>query len=162
MLSMEPNTGLDLTSLRSWPEPKSTVRSLTGWATQVPAPPIILIFKSWNIEHYILEPRVLEYYVLHLAGRGRGDKGDEILRYSVDKTRKFYSSYICFCLDTLGKSRYHTLQCAYCKFALNDRLSHSSPKLKATMNGTLHKQCSPSIMNKHGMTQELKFHSSNI
>lgn len=48
------------------------------------------------------------------------------------------------------------------KFVLNDRLSHSSPKLQVTVNGTLHKQCSPSILNKPGTTQELKLHSSNL
>ena len=35
-LSTEPNTGLDFTTLRSWPEPKSRVRRLTNWATQTP------------------------------------------------------------------------------------------------------------------------------
>ena len=36
MLSPEPYTGLHLTTLRSWPEPKSKVRILIDWATQVP------------------------------------------------------------------------------------------------------------------------------
>ena len=36
LLSTEPDAGLNLTTLRSWPELKSTVRRLTGWATQVP------------------------------------------------------------------------------------------------------------------------------
>ena len=36
MLSMELNEGLYLTTLRSWPEPKSRVRHLTDWTTQVP------------------------------------------------------------------------------------------------------------------------------
>ena len=34
--STEPNAGLHLTTLRSWPEPKSRVGRLTDWATQVP------------------------------------------------------------------------------------------------------------------------------
>ena len=34
MPSTKPNTGLDLTTLRSWPEPKSRVRCLTNWTTQ--------------------------------------------------------------------------------------------------------------------------------
>jgi len=33
---MEPSVGLDLTTMRSWPEPKSRVGRLTNWATQVP------------------------------------------------------------------------------------------------------------------------------
>ena len=35
MLSTEPEVGLDVTTPRSWPEPKSTVRHLTNWGTQV-------------------------------------------------------------------------------------------------------------------------------
>ena len=35
-LSREPNSGLNLMTLRSRPEPKSRVRCLTGAATQVP------------------------------------------------------------------------------------------------------------------------------
>jgi len=35
-LSVEPDKGLDLTSLRSWPEPKSRAGCLTDWATQAP------------------------------------------------------------------------------------------------------------------------------
>ena len=35
-LSAEFSVGLDLTTLRSWPEPKSRVRHLTVWVTQVP------------------------------------------------------------------------------------------------------------------------------
>ena len=35
-LTMEPNTGLDLMTLKSWPELKPRVRSLTNCATQVP------------------------------------------------------------------------------------------------------------------------------
>ena len=35
-VSMEPEVGLDLTTMRSWPEPKSRVGHLTDWATQVP------------------------------------------------------------------------------------------------------------------------------
>ena len=34
--STEPNAGLHLTTLRSWPEPKSRVQRLTDWATQAP------------------------------------------------------------------------------------------------------------------------------
>lgn len=36
MLSTEPDAGLDLTTLRSWPELKSRVRYLTYWTTQSP------------------------------------------------------------------------------------------------------------------------------
>ena len=36
MLSMEPGLGLDLTTLRSWPEPKSRVGCSTNKATHVP------------------------------------------------------------------------------------------------------------------------------
>ena len=36
MLSTEPYVGLSLTTLRSWPEPKSWVRHSTDWATQAP------------------------------------------------------------------------------------------------------------------------------
>ena len=39
-LSSELNMGLDLTIMRSWPEPKSRVRVLIDWATQ--APPIYI------------------------------------------------------------------------------------------------------------------------
>ena len=35
-LSVEPDSRLDLMTLRSWPEPKSRVRGLTNWATQAP------------------------------------------------------------------------------------------------------------------------------
>ena len=35
-LSEEPDTDLDPTTMRSWPEPKPRVRRLTDWATQVP------------------------------------------------------------------------------------------------------------------------------
>ena len=35
-LIMEPNMGLNLTTVRSWPEPKSRVGHSTDWATQVP------------------------------------------------------------------------------------------------------------------------------
>ena len=36
VLSMGHNMGLDLTTPKSGPEPKPTVRYLTNWATQVP------------------------------------------------------------------------------------------------------------------------------
>ena len=36
MLSMVPNLGLDLMTLRSWPRLKSRVGHLTDWATQEP------------------------------------------------------------------------------------------------------------------------------
>ena len=38
LLSTEPATGLDPTTLRSWPEPKSRVSHLTDWGTQAPLP----------------------------------------------------------------------------------------------------------------------------
>ena len=41
ILSVEPNTGLDVTTLRSWPEPKSRVECFTKWATQVPPYPVL-------------------------------------------------------------------------------------------------------------------------
>ena len=34
--STEPNEGLDLTTVRSWSDPKSKVICSTDWATQVP------------------------------------------------------------------------------------------------------------------------------
>ena len=37
MLSTEPDTGLDLKILRSWPETKPRVRGLTDWATRHPS-----------------------------------------------------------------------------------------------------------------------------
>ena len=36
MPSMDPNAGLELTTLRSWPELRSRVRCLTNWTTQEP------------------------------------------------------------------------------------------------------------------------------
>ena len=36
LLSREPDTGLNLTTLRSWLEWKPRVRCLTNWATQIP------------------------------------------------------------------------------------------------------------------------------
>lgn len=36
MLSIQPDVGLDLTPLKSWPDQKSRVGCLTEWATQVP------------------------------------------------------------------------------------------------------------------------------
>ena len=36
MPSTEPDVGLDLTTVRSWPKPKSRVRHLTNWATHAP------------------------------------------------------------------------------------------------------------------------------
>ena len=43
-LSMEPNTGLDLMTLRSWPELKPRVERWTSWAPQV-RPPAAYCFK---------------------------------------------------------------------------------------------------------------------
>lgn len=38
----DPDSGLDLTTQRSWPEPQSKVQHLTDWASQVPHIWIIL------------------------------------------------------------------------------------------------------------------------
>ena len=42
--SVEPDTGLELTTLGSWPEPNSRVRRSTDWATQVPIYLFIYLF----------------------------------------------------------------------------------------------------------------------
>ena len=34
--SVEPDEGLNLTTLRSWPEPEPRIRRITDWATQAP------------------------------------------------------------------------------------------------------------------------------
>lgn len=54
--NMELDVGLDLTTLRSWPEPKLRVRPLTNWATQAPHPLLksislfqIFIYCQWGI-----------------------------------------------------------------------------------------------------------------
>ena len=52
MLSVEPDVGLSLMTLRSWPEPKSRVPRLTEWATQAPLP---LLNYSVKIYLFILE-----------------------------------------------------------------------------------------------------------
>ena len=48
VLSMEPDVGLDLMTLRSGTEVKSRVRCLTSWATQVPPVWIFLCGNSGN------------------------------------------------------------------------------------------------------------------
>ena len=48
MPTAEPNTGLSLTTLRSWRELKSRVRCSTDWATQVP-PLWSPLLKNWEI-----------------------------------------------------------------------------------------------------------------
>ena len=45
-MSVEPDRGLDLTTLKSQPELKIRVAHLTNWATKVP-PRILLSLKSW-------------------------------------------------------------------------------------------------------------------
>jgi len=44
--SMEPNAGLELTTLRSRPEPRSRVRHLTDWAMQVPCPYFLIVLAT--------------------------------------------------------------------------------------------------------------------
>ena len=60
-LSKEPEEGLDLTTLRSWPEPKSRVRCSTDWATQTDAP---LILSFFNVTGQLLKGHLLEQSLL--------------------------------------------------------------------------------------------------
>ena len=50
-------TGLNLTIMRSWPEPKSRVQRLTDWATHVP---LKLLFVIWVREQVLREAEELE------------------------------------------------------------------------------------------------------
>lgn len=50
-LSMEPDTGLSLRTLRSWPELKSRVRCLTDWTTQASQRALIFFLRSHLFIH---------------------------------------------------------------------------------------------------------------
>ena len=53
-VSMEPEAGLHLKTLRSWPELKPRVGHSTAWATQAPQLPVEFLF-SLILKNYLLE-----------------------------------------------------------------------------------------------------------
>ena len=68
MLSMEHNAGLDLMTMRSWPEPKSRVGCSTDWVTQAPQHMIIFISAGNMIYHFLKLREIINLKTRQVGG----------------------------------------------------------------------------------------------
>jgi len=100
--STEPDVGLDLTALRSWPEQKSRIGCLIDWATQAP---LFCFFRCnerkyfwWTVECDFQRPHRPYCTRRKNTGLGRGISGFWYLRGSATSTLGSQVN----CLTSLG------------------------------------------------------------
>ena len=91
MLTAEPDLRLNLMTMRSEPKPKSRVRCLTDWATQVP---LYILIKRRKEEVLGMHSLITTLYHLHFWGH---DKNKELKVFTCNRLYPF-KLYSLWCL----------------------------------------------------------------